>query len=148
MTKDRDTNFREHSIFLSEIAENILNGNEQILSIPGVREIIALYLIIPYATNDQLDAGMPSKMPQLDLTEEFINGVSLRNLRDTICHSFVTVEASTADKLGRIIIDDRAQMNRKAHNEKAIKTETVVLQIPDTHTKLKELHSKIIKSIQ
>src|SRR4051794_28319204 len=109
MIKDRDTNFREHSIFLSEIAESILKSNDGILSIPGVREIIALYLIIPYATNDQLDAGMPSKMPQLDLTEEFINGVNLRNLRDTICHSFVTVEESTVDKLGRIIIDDRGQ---------------------------------------
>jgi len=42
MIKDRDTNFKEHSIFLSEIAENILAGNDKILSIPGVREIIAL----------------------------------------------------------------------------------------------------------
>ncbi len=95
MTKDRDANFREHSIFLSEIAENILNGNNQILSTPGVREIIALYLLIPYITNDQLYAGMLSEMPKLDLKEEFIPGVNLRDLRDAICHSFVSVEKST-----------------------------------------------------
>ena len=36
MIKDRDINFREHSIFLSEIAQNILDGNDKILLIPGV----------------------------------------------------------------------------------------------------------------
>ena len=148
MIKDRDTNFREHSIFLSEIAQNILDGNDRILLIPGVREIIALYLLIPYTTNDQLDAGMPSKIPKLDLSEEFINGVNLRNLRDTICHSFVTVEESSKDRLGRIIIDDRAQMNRKTHNEQESKTLGVFLEIPQAHKKLKELHSKIINSIK
>ena len=148
MIKDRDTNFKEHSIFLSEIAQNILDGNDKFLLIPGVREIIALYLLIPYATNDQLNAGMPSKMPKLDLSEEFISGITVRNLRDTICHSFVTVEESSKDKLGRIIIDDRAQMTRKIHNEQESKTLGTILEIPQTHKKLKELHSKIINSIK
>jgi hypothetical protein len=148
MIKDRDTNFREHSIFLSEIAQNILNGNDGILLIPGVREIISLYLLIPYATNDQLDAGMPSKMPKLDLSEEFLNGVNLRNLRDTICHSFVTVEESSKDKLGRIFVDDRAQMTRKTHNEQESKTLGVFFEIQETQKKLKELHSRIINSIK
>ena len=148
MIKDRDTNFKEHSIFLSEIAQNILDGNDKFLSIPGVREIIALYLLIPYATNDQLNTGMPSKMPKLDLSEEFISGITVRNLRDTICHSFVTVEESSKDKLGRIIIDDRAQMTRKIHNEQESKTLGTILEIPQTHKKLKELHSKIINSIK
>jgi hypothetical protein len=148
MTKDRDTNFREHSIFLSEIAQNILEGNDKILLIPGVREIIALYLMIPYATNQQLDAGMPSKMPKLDLSEEFISGVNLRDLRDTICHSFVTVEESNKDRLGRIIIDDRAQMNRNTHDKQERKTLGVFLEIQQTNKKLKELHSKIINSIK
>ena len=148
MSKDRDTNYKEHSIFLSEIAQNILDGNDKFLFIPGVREIIALYLLIPYTTYDQLDAGMPSKMPKLDLTEEFINGVNLRNLRDAICHSFVTVEESTREKLGRIIIDDRAQMNRKAHNEQEIKSLNVSLEIIQAQKKLRELHTKIIDSIK
>jgi hypothetical protein len=148
MIKDRDTNFKEHSIFLSEIAQNILDGNDKFLLIPGVREIIALYLLIPYTTHDQLDAGMPSKMPKLDLSEEFINGVNLRNLRDAICHSFVTVEESSRERLGRIIIDDRAQMTRKTHNEQEIKTLNVSLEIPQAQKKLRELHSKIINSIK
>lgn len=148
MIKDRDSNFREHSIFLSEIAQNILNGNDKILSIPGVREIIALYLIIPYTTHSQLDAGMPSKMPKLDLSKEFMNGINLRNLRDTICHSFVTVEESTEGKAGRIIIDDRAQMNRKMHNEQEIKTKSVVVDIQHARNKLNELHTEIINSIK
>jgi hypothetical protein len=148
MIKDRDINFREHSIYLSEIAQNILDGNDRILLIPGVREIIALYLMIPYATNQQLDAGMPSKMPKLDLSEEFISGVNLRDLRDTICHSFVTVEESNKDRLGRIIIDDRAQMNRNTHDKQERKTLGVFLEIQQTNKKLKELHSKIINSIK
>ena len=148
MIKDRDTNFREHSIFLSEIAQNILAGNDRFLLIPGVREIIALYLLIPYTTNDQLDRGMPSKMPKLDLSEEFINGVNLRNLRDTICHSFVTVEESSKERLGRIIVDDRAQMTRNTHDAQESKTLNVSLEIPQAHKKLKELHSKIINSIK
>ena len=147
MIKDRDTNFKEHSIFLSEIARYILNGNDKVLSIPGVREIIALYLLIPYTTYDQLDAGMPSKMPKLDLSEEFMDGVNLRNLRDAICHSFVTVEESSKDKLGRIIIDDRSQLNRKTHNKQVIKTKGVFVEIWRAHEKLKELHEKVINSI-
>lgn len=148
MSKDRDTNFKEHSIFLSEIAQNILNGNNEILLIPGVREIIALYLIVPYITHDQLDYGMPSKTPKLDLSEEFINGVNLKNLRDSICHSFVTVEESSKERLGRIIIDDRAQMKRNEHDKQKIKTKGVAVGILEANNKLKELHLRVINSIK
>jgi hypothetical protein len=87
-------------------------------------------------------------MPQLDLSEEFMDGVNLRNLRDTICHSFITVEESSKDKLGRIIIDDRSQMNRKTHNEQVIKTKGVFVDILRAHEKLNELHDKVINSIK
>ncbi|MFI2744237.1 hypothetical protein ACG2LH_15995 [Zhouia sp. PK063] len=148
MINDRDTNFREHSIFLSEIAQNILKENDKILSIPGVREIIAMYLIIPYITNVQLDTGMPSKMPKLDLSKEFINGINLENLRNTISHSFVTVEESSENNLGRIILDDRAQMTRKTHNKQEIKTKGIFVDIKQAHNKLMELHYEIINSIK
>ncbi len=145
---NRDNNFREHSIFLSEIAQNILDGNDTILSTEGVREIIALYLLIPYITKDQLETGMPSKMPKIDLSEEFLNGVKLENLRNAISHSFVTVEQSNPNKLGRIIVDDRAQMNsRGEHNNLTVKTKVVTFEIKPTHEKLKELHLKVINSI-
>jgi hypothetical protein len=148
MYKNRDTNFREHSIFLSEIAKSILEGNSQVLAVPGVREIIALYLLIPYTTHDQLDTGMPSKMPQLDLSEEFINGINLRNLRDALCHSFATVEESIGNQMGRIIIDDRSQMNRKTHDTQESKTKGVFIDVKKANEKLQELHNKIINTIK
>ncbi|APD07322.1 hypothetical protein UJ101_01812 [Flavobacteriaceae bacterium UJ101] len=147
MVKDRDTNFREHSILLSEIAYKLLNEENNILSTPGIREIIAMYLLIPYITTDQLDMGMPSKIPKLDLSKEFTNGITLENLRNTISHSFVSVEESTKEKLGRIILDDRAQMNRKSHDNLDIKTKTAYINIKEAHQKLKELHFEVIKSI-
>lgn len=147
MTKDRDTNFREHSIFLSEIAKNILDKNDKVFQIPGVREIISLYLLIPYMTNDQLDHGMQSKMPRLDLSNDFISGINLKNLRDAVCHSFVSVEESTDQRTGRIIIDDRSQMNRKNHDELTSKTKAVNLDILTVHSRLRELHEKVINSI-
>ena len=148
MEKDRDTNFQEHSIFLSEIAENILNGNHQVFSIPGVSEIIALYLLVPYITNTQLDSGMPSKMPKLDLSEKFTDEITLKDLRDAICHSFVSVEESTEIKKGRIIVDDRAQMNRSKHDKKTSKTEAGCINIDSARIKLIELHKKVINSIE
>ncbi|POY40179.1 hypothetical protein C3L50_05900 [Flavobacterium alvei] len=147
MYKDRETNFQEHSIFLSEIAKSILEGDLKILSIPGVSEIIALYLLIPYITNDQLDTGMHLKIPQLDLNEEFINGVNLQNLRNALSHSFVSVEESTEKGIGRIIIDDRSQMNRKNHDEQESKTKGVFIDIIKANEKLQELHNKVINTI-
>jgi hypothetical protein len=146
--EDRNTNFKEHSIFQSEVADSILAGNDKVLSIPGVREIIAMYLLIPYMTNDQLDVGTPSKPPQLDISEEITSGVNLKNLRDAICHSFVTVEESSKGMLGRIIIDDRAQMNRRAHDKQTTTTQCVSMDILELHNKLKKLHEKLIKSIE
>jgi len=145
MDKDRDTNFREHSIFLSEIAKDILEKNDYLLSVPGVREIIALYLLIPYITSAQLDVGMTSKIPQLDLSEQFLNGIDLENLRNTICHSFVTVEETTSMHTGRIIIDDRAQMDRKGHDALICKTKGVFIDVANAHQRLLELHDKVIK---
>lgn len=77
-----------------------------------------------------------------------MDGVNLRNLRDAICHSFVTVEESSEDKIGRIIIDDRSQMNRKTHNEQEIKTKGVFVDKLQALGKLTELHTKVINSIK
>jgi len=148
MLKDRDVNFQEHSILLSEIALCILNGKDIVLSIPGIREIVALYLLVPYITNDQLETGMSSKMPNLDLNHEFVNGVSLKNLRDAICHSFVSVEESSKDQQGRIIIDDRSEMNRNKHHNQTVKSKAVSIDIKHAHLKLKVLHEMVINSIK
>lgn len=145
--KDRNENYEEHSIFLSEIAMNILNGDRSFLNIPGVSEIIALYLLVPYATPSQLDQGMSSKMPKLDVFKEFTKNINLKDLRDTICHSFVSVEESTKERLGRIIIDDRALMNRNNHDKQETKTLMANLDIHSTNKKLIELHLEVINSI-
>lgn len=101
--------------------------------------------MIPYITNDQLDAGMPSKMPKLNINDEFLGGISLRNLRDTICHSFVTVDESTSERFGRIIIDDRAFMNRSAHNGLHEKTKNINLEVTAVNRRLIELHNQVTK---
>ncbi|WP_422092130.1 hypothetical protein [Tenacibaculum ovolyticum] len=147
MTKDRNENFEEHSIFLSEIALNILKGNNEILDIPGVREIISLYLVIPYATRNQLEQGMPSKMPKLDIDTEFLHGVRLEDLRNTISHSFVSVEESTEERFGRIIVDDRSQMIRNEHDRLEKKTLSVNFEVQEVNDRLKELHKIVIDSI-
>jgi len=144
VVKDRETNFKEHSIFLSEIAINILKGNCNSLLIPGVREIIALYLLIPYTTLAQLDAGMKFKIPQLDLSEQFTSGVDLKNLRDTLCHFFVSVEESTENRTGRLIFDDRIQMSRKEHEEQVKKSGTICIDLQQAYQRLLELHNKVI----
>ena len=148
MELDRDKNFQEHSIFLSEIAEKILNRDSSVLSIDGVPEIIALYLLVPYITNSQLDTGMPSNIPQLDLTENFSGDINLRNLRDAICHSFVSVEQSNEIRKGSIILDDRAGMKRTQHDKQQIKTKAECVDIDNATAKLKKLHKKIIDSIK
>lgn len=146
---DRNTNYKEHSIFLSEIAQNLLRDNFNVLSIYGVKEIISLYLLIPYITKEQLDAGMLSKIPQLNLSDEFVNGINLENLRNAICHSFVSVEDSYDDKnLGRLILDDRTIFDRKTHDKQIIKSKGVFINIIEANKKLFELHTNIINSIK
>ncbi|WP_272151824.1 hypothetical protein [Tenacibaculum aiptasiae] len=147
MNLDRIRNFKEHSIFMSEIAHNLLQGNYAILETPGVREIISLYMLIPYATRSQLDKGEHFIMPKLDIEKEFLHGVKLEDLRNTISHSFVTVEESTPEKNGRIIIDDRAQMGRKEHEAQEVKSLNVNFEINELNNKLKELHKEVIESI-
>ena len=41
---------------MAEIALNILQGNKNTLDATGAKEIIALYLMIPYMTKSRLDA--------------------------------------------------------------------------------------------
>lgn len=140
MSNDRVKNFLGHSIFLSEIAIEILKENSQVLNEPGLKEIIALYLLIPYITHDQLDQGMPVNMPKLNLEDKFVGDIKLNDLRNAICHSFVSVE-----KNGGMIIDDRAIKCRNKHAEQEIKTENIRLNIDAVNHRLKELHNEVIK---
>lgn len=65
--------YNEHAIFMSRIAIELLNGNIDILSAKGVKEIIAMYLLIPYITNKQLDTPDSKyyNIPKLDINSLF-----------------------------------------------------------------------------
>ena len=40
--------YNEHAKFVADIAIEVLAGNKNVLDVNGVKEIIALYLFIPY----------------------------------------------------------------------------------------------------
>lgn len=42
--------YNSHAKLLADVALNILNGNKDVLDVNGIKEIIALYLLIPYIT--------------------------------------------------------------------------------------------------
>lgn len=145
--------YNTHAIFMSEIALAVLNNNKSILDVKGVKELIATYLLIPYITRDQLDTpSVNNNIPQLDINDVFqkamdengnICDITLDNLRNSICHSFLTVEDRDN---GYIIIDDRAIYNSRAtHANLQKKSLCQKLDIKSVEMKLKELHSKIIK---
>ena len=145
--------YNGHAIFMSEIALAILNNNKSILDVKGVKELIATYLLIPYITRDQLDTpSVNNNIPQLDINEVFqkamdengnICDITLDNLRNSICHSFLTVEDRDN---GYIVIDDRAiYSDRKSHANLTKKSLCQKIDIKSAETKLKELHSRVIK---
>ena len=50
MEDSSENKYNSHAKFLADIAIAILNGNKLVLDVNGVKEIIALYLLIPYIT--------------------------------------------------------------------------------------------------
>ncbi len=150
---DSVINYNEHAIFMSEIALAILNRDKSILDVKGVKEIIAMYLLIPYITRDRLDKpSSNNSIPLLDLNEIFTKiyeaddvsfDIKLGSLRNSICHSYVTVEDKDN---GYIIIDDRAIYSTgKEHSSLQQKSRCLGLSINLVEVKLKALHNKIIK---
>lgn len=145
--------YNTHAIFMSEIALAVLNNNKSILDVKGVKELIATYLLIPYITRDQLDTpSVNNNIPQLDINDVFqkamdengnICDITLDNLRNSICHSFLTVEDRDN---GYIVIDDRAiYSDRKSHANLPQKSLCQKIDIKSAKTKLKELHTRVIK---
>ena len=119
------------NIFMHEIANCIINdkfpgdGKSQVNYCAGVKEIIGLYLLIPYVRHAQLKYTQP--MEQIKILNnnyvcfKSVNGkqIKLKNLIDTICHSFVGCEIK--DNSIYIVFDDRVLYNssvkHKASNE-------------------------------
>ena len=149
MEKDREENYNEHAKLLADIALSILNGNKNALDINGIKEIIALYLLIPYMTKSKLQTpGENCKIPSLD--GEFIEKVTYEDLRNTICHSFVTVEEDKGDNSvhgRRLIFDDRIKTNPKDHSKQGYHSKAVDQNIKEVHDRLLEAIAEILKGV-
>ncbi len=115
------TQYNNHYTILADIALAILNGNKDALDINGIKEIVALYLMIPYMSNVVLDPPDDSSfIPKI--TGRFSKDIGFNDLRDTIAHSFVTVEEDDGDSNSRhgkmLCFDDRIICDKKEHSKK------------------------------
>ena len=141
MNEERIVQYNSHAKFLAEIATAILEDNKAILDVNGVKEIIALYLLIPYMTPDE-------KCIIPKLKGDFVEGITLEDLRNTICHSFVTVEEDKGDSSvhGKtLILDDRVfYHSRKDHIELGEHSSACRILIEYTHKRLEELFNEIL----
>ena len=148
MTDEQIVKFNEHAKFLADIAKAILNGNKNALDINGVKEIIALYLMIPYMTPDTLTTPDDKcVIPKVD--GEFCEGIRIEDLRNALGHSFVTVEEDKNDGSlhGKVLIfDDRAlYQKRKEHADLGQHSSATNIKIDYAHKRLLELLEEIEK---
>ena len=141
--------YNNHAVTMAQIAVNLLEGKNP-LNGCGVRELLALYLLVPYITNKRLDVPAANyNVPQLDMKTvltkvRFKNGSlseeTLDNLRNALCHSFVALTEK-----GDLILDDRASLDRKTHDSLSDKGFCNRLEIGKTRNKLLALHKSILK---
>ena len=143
------TSYNNHAITMSNIAISLLMGGNP-LNIKGVRELLAMYLLVPYITKSQLKTPSENyNIPQLDVNSLFakvinkdgtLSEMTLESLRNAICHSFMAL----TDK-GDLMLDDRASLDRKAHEELEDKGFCNRLELAKTRNKLLSLHKQVIQ---
>lgn len=141
--------YNNHATTMSQIAVNLLMG-ENPLEIKGVRELLAMYLLIPYITNSQLDTPDENyNIPKLDVNTVFtkvqfkdgrLSDMTLDRLRNALCHSFVAL----TDK-GDLMLDDRASCDRKTHDSMTDKGFCNRLVLEKTRNKLLSLHREVLE---
>lgn len=134
---EKEKMYNEHSKFLADIALAVLEENKSVLDVNGVKEIIAFYLLIPYITPEQLKTpGKNYKIPKI--SGKFSSDIDYEDIRNTICHSFITVE----EKKGipghgdHLIFDDRVKKSRKKHDEQDYHSQCTPVRIDYAHKKL------------
>ena len=143
------TSYNNHAITMSNIAISLLMGGNP-LNIKGVRELLAMYLLVPYITKSQLETPSENcNIPKLDVNLMFakvmnkdgtLSEMTLESLRNAICHSFMAL----IDK-GDLMLDDRASLDRKAHEELEDKGFCNRLELAKTRSKLLSLHKQVIQ---
>lgn len=141
--------YNNHAVTMSRIAISLLAG-ENPLNLRGVREILAMYLLVPYITNSQLDK--PDELyniPKLDINSLFtkviykdgsLKEMTLDNLRNAICHSFIALTEK-----GDLLLDDRASCDRKTHDGLDDKGFCNRLELEKTRNKLLTLHKQVLQ---
>lgn len=141
--------YNNHAVTMSRIAVSLLAG-ENPLNLRGVREILAMYLLVPYITNSQLDK--PDELyniPKLDINSFFtkviykdgsLKEMTLDNLRNAICHSFIALTEK-----GDLLLDDRASCDRKTHDGLDDKGFCNRLELEKTRNKLLTLHKQVLQ---
>lgn len=151
MENDKIENYNNHAKLLAEIAEYILDGNtEKLKENNWIKELIVFYLLIPYMTKSQLDTPDEwCKIPQITKTigkTDTWKEISLSNLRDSMCHSFVTIDGNNNNWSNYITFDDRAYCKDKWEHDK-LKTKwwTCKIKIDEAHQLLSELIQEIKK---
>jgi len=127
-----------HNIYMAEIANCIINGmvplndegkvlfSEDADYQVGVKEIIGLYLLIPYINDRKNQLKYDQRHEQISIYNENEiafkdirgNEITMKNLRNTICHSFVSCDLQDG-KNPVIVFDDRIIMEKKEHNDLA-----------------------------
>lgn len=142
--------FNNHAVTMSRIAVSLLSGGNPLV-FRGVRELLAMYLLIPYITNKHLDTPDDKyKIPKLDINSLFTKVINkdgsysemtLDGLRNAICHSFVALTEK-----GDLLLDDRASFaTRKAHDAFDDKGFCNRLELDKTRNKLLSLHKQILQ---
>ena len=141
--------YNNHATTMSQIAVNLLMG-ENPLEVKGVRELLAMYLLVPYITNSQLDTPDENyNIPKLDVNTVFtkvqfkdgrLSDMTLDKLRKALCHSFVAL----TDK-GDLMLDDRASCDRKTHDSMTDKGFCNRLVLEKTRNKLLSLHREVLE---
>lgn len=141
--------YNNHATTMSQIAVSLLMG-ENPLDVKGVRELLAMYLLVPYITNSQLDTPDENyNIPKLDVNTVFtkvqfkdgsLSDMTLDRLRNALCHSFVAL----TDK-GDLMLDDRASCDRKTHDSMTDKGFCNRLVLEKTRNKLLSLHREVLK---
>lgn len=143
------TSYNNHAITMSNIAISLLMGGNP-LNIKGVRELLAMYLLVPYITKSQLETPSENcNIPKLDVNLIFakvmnkdgtLSEMTLESLRNAICHSFMAL----TDK-GDLMLDDRASLDRKTHEELEDKGFCNRLELAKTRSQLLSLHKQVIQ---
>ena len=147
MTDEKIKNYNSHAVFLADIAKAIIDNNKNVLDVNGVKEIISLYLLIPYMTESTLQTP-DEKCIIPKLSGDFMPGIPFSSLRDTISHSFITTEEDKKDGSmhGKFLIfDDRLVTERKLHSKKGNHSNAAPLLIESVHKRIEEMLDEILK---